>query len=165
METLLVSPLKPLQIVLGKVTPYVLLSFINAITILLLGFFVFQVPVQGSIILLLAECILYILLALSVGILISSLVKTQQLAMFISLLALMLPTILLSGFIFPIENMPDILQWLSYVMPPRWFITIIKSIMLKGNGILFVWKETLVIVGMTLIFLALSIRKFKNRLE
>ena len=165
METLLVSPLRPAQIILGKVTPYIVLSFINAVTIIIMGNLVFGMPVQGSIMLLLAESILYILLGLSLGILISTITKTQQNAMFISLFALMLPTILLSGFIFPVENMPKILQWLSLFMPPRWFITIIKNIMLKGTGLMYVWKETLILIVMTSVFLGLSIRKFKIRLE
>jgi ABC-2 type transport system permease protein len=111
------------------------------------------------------ECILYILVALSIGILISTLVKTQQVAMMISLVGLMLPTILLSGFIYPIENMPLALQALCQIMPPRWFIAILKEIMLKGNGFAYIWKETLVLVGMTLVFIALSVKKFKIRLE
>lgn len=135
MEVLLVSPLRPLQIILGKVAPYVMLSFVNAISIIVLGYFVFGVPVQGSLILLLTESILFISLALSLGILISTVSKTQQEAMFISMFVLMLPTILLSGFIFPIENMPEILQWLTLIMPPRWFITIVKNIMVKGTGL------------------------------
>jgi ABC-2 type transport system permease protein len=130
-----------------------------------MGNLVFGMPVQGSMILLLAESILYILLGLSLGILISTITKTQQNAMFISLFALMLPTILLSGFIFPVENMPKILQWLSLLMPPRWFITIIKNIMLKGTGLMYVWKETLILIVMTSVFLGLSISKFKIRLE
>ena len=133
MELLLASPLKPREIILGKVTPYLLLSLVNAMTIILLGFLVFQVPVVGSLWLLLAECMLYISLALSLGVLISTSAKTQQIAMVISLLGLMLPTILLSGFIFPIDNMPRILQWLSSIMPARYFIVIVKNIMLKGN--------------------------------
>lgn len=165
MEVLLVSPLRPAQIVLGKVTPYVVLSFINAVTIILLGYFVFEVPVKGSIVLLLAESMLFILLALSIGIFISTVIKSQQMAMFISMFALMMPTILLSGFIFPIENMPEILQWFSYIIPPRWFIIIIKNIMLKGTGFLYVWKETLILSGMIIFFIALSIKKFKIRLE
>ncbi len=164
MEVLLVSPLRPAQIVLGKVTPYVVLSFINAVTIILLGYFVFNVPVKGSIVLLLAESMLFILLALSIGIFISTVIKSQQMAMFISMFALMMPTILLSGFIYPIENMPEILQWFSYIIPPRWFIIIIKNIMLKGTGFLYVWKETLILSGMTIFFIALSIKKFKIRL-
>jgi ABC-2 type transport system permease protein len=165
METLLVSPLRPIQIILGKVTPYIALSFINAVTIIVLGFFVFNVPVQGSLILLLAESLLFIILALSLGILISTLSNSQQMAMFISMFALMLPTMLLSGFIFPIENMPWPLQWLSVLMPPRWFIVIIKNIMIKGTGLLFVWKETLVLIAMTAVFIGLSVQKFKTRLE
>jgi len=165
MEVLLASPLKPMQIVLGKVMPYLLLSFINAITIILLGVFVFGVPINGSVILLLSETFLFILMALSLGIFISTVAPNQMVAMFISLLGLMLPTILLSGFIFPIKNMPIPLQIFSNIMPPRWFIVIIRNIMLKGTDIMFIWKETLVLVMMTLVFIGLSIKKFKIRLE
>jgi ABC-2 type transport system permease protein len=165
MEVLLVTPLKPLQIILGKVTPYIGLSFINAVIIIIVGYFVFDVPVVGSLILLMAFNILYILLALSVGILISTVSNSQQMAMFLSAFALMLPTILLSGFIFPIENMPSILQWLSAIMPPRWFISGIRDIMLKGTGLVFIWHEVLILTGMTMFFMMLSVRKFKIRLE
>lgn len=164
MEVLLVSPLKPVEIVAGKVMPYVVLSFINAVTILVLSYFVFDMPVNGSVLLLLAESVLFILLALSLGILISTISNSQQTAMMLSMFALMLPTILLSGFIFPIENMPDVLQWISLIMPPRWFIVIVKSIMLKGTGIAFFWKETLILVAMTVVFLAASVKKFNIRL-
>ncbi|MFH1213086.1 MAG: ABC transporter permease [Candidatus Neomarinimicrobiota bacterium] len=165
MEVLLISPLKPMQIIVGKVVPYAVLSCVNVITILALGYFVFGVPVQGSLALLLAECLLYILLALSLGILISSVANSQLIAMLISAVGLMLPTILLSGFIFPIENMPKILQWLCQIMPAKWFIIIIKDIMLKGVGLGYVWKETLVLIGMTGLFLLISLKKFKIRLE
>ncbi len=165
MELLLASPLKPREIILGKVTPYVLLSFVNAMTIVLLGFLVFDVPVMGSLGLLMLECMLYITLALSLGVLISTSVKTQQMAMFISLLGLMLPSILLSGFIFPIENMPTVLQWFSAIMPPRWFIVIVKNIMLKGTGFAFIWKETLILAGMTLFFILAAVKRFKIRLN
>ncbi len=165
MEPLLASPLKPAEIILGKVTPYVALSFVNAITIIILGVLIFKVPIVGSISLLLLECILYITLALSLGVFISSAAKTQQIAMIISLMGLMLPTILLSGFIFPIENMPKLLQGFSTIMPARWFIVIIKNIMLKGTGIAFVWKETLILVFMTIFFIIMAVRRFKTRLE
>ncbi len=165
MEVLLVSPLRPAQIIIGKVIPYVSLAFINALTIIVLGYLVFGMPVKGSLALLLAESLLFISLALSLGILISTMAKSQQVAMFISLFALMLPTILLSGFIIPVENMPMLLQWLSHIMPPKYFIIIIKNIMLKGTGFMFVWKETLILVGMMLFFIALSIKKFKVRLD
>ncbi len=165
MEVLLISPLKPMQIIVGKVIPYAVLSCINVITIIALGYFVFGVPVQGSLALLLAECLLYILLALSLGILISTVANSQLIAMLISAVGLMMPTILLSGFIFPIENMPKILQWLCQIMPPKWFIIIVKNIMLKGVGLGYVWKETLILVGMTGLFLLISWKKFKIRLE
>lgn len=165
MEVLLVSPLRPSQIIIGKVMPYVLLSFLSAIMIIVLGIFVFQMPVEGNILLLLAESLLFIILALSLGILISTVANNQQTAMMMSMVALMLPTILLSGFVFPVENMPFILQALAHIMPPKYFITIVKNIMLKGTGILYVWKETLVLVGMTIFFIMMSIKKFKVRLE
>ena len=165
MEVLLASPLKPIQIVLGKVTPYLLLSFINALTIILLGVFVFEVPIKGSFFLLMGESFLFILMALSLGILISTVAPNQMVAMFISLLGLMLPTILLSGFIFPIQNMPLPLRIVSNIIPPRWFIVIIRNIMLKGTGILYIWKETLVLIFMSVTFIALSIKNFKIRLE
>jgi len=164
MEVLLVSPLKPWQIVLGKVFPYVGLAFTNAVVILIMGFTVFGLPMQGNIILLLFVSLVFITLALSLGILISTVSKTQQIAMFLSMVALMLPTILLSGFIFPIENMPYWLQYLSVVMPPRWFINALKTIMIKGEGLTYVWKELLIMISMTAVFLTLSIRKFKIRL-
>ena len=164
MEILLVSPLKPIQIIVGKVVPYIALAFSNAVTVLLLGNFVFGVPIQGSVTLLLLECMLYIMLALSLGILISSVTNNQLVAMMLSAFALMLPVILLSGFIFPIENMPLILQWLCQLMPPKWFIIIIKGIMLKGVGITILWKETLILTAMTALFLTISLKKFKIRL-
>jgi len=165
MELLLASPLKPREIILGKVAPYLVLSLINAVTIVLLGFLVFHVPVRGSLWLLLAECMLYIGLALSLGVLISTSARTQQIAMVISMLGLLLPTILLSGFIFPIDNMPRILQWLSAIVPARYFIVVVKHIMLKGTGFAFIWKETLILAGMTLFFILAATRRFQIRLK
>jgi len=165
MEAILVSPLRPLQIIAGKVTPYILLSFINAVIILVLGYFVFKLPIRGNIILLLGETILFISLALSLGIMISTVSSSQQQAMFISAFGLMLPTMLLSGFIFPIENMPLVLQWLCAIMPPKYFITVIRSVMLKGTGVLLVWKETLIMISMLAIFIWISAARFKERLQ
>jgi ABC-2 type transport system permease protein len=164
MEVLLVSPLKPWQIILGKVAPYFFLSIVNVVVILLLAWFVFKLPVAGSITLLMAECMLYILMALSLGILISTIASNMQTAIFASLLGLMLPSLLLSGFIFPIENMPKIYDYVSLILPPRWFVTIIRNIMVKGAGFAFVWKETLILVSMTIFFIVLSARRFKVRL-
>jgi len=165
MEVLLVSPLKPIHIVLGKVTPYFILSLIDVIIILLLSWLVFDIPIKGSLVLLMLESMLYIMLGLSLGIMISTISKTMQQAMFISLLGLMLPTIILSGFIFPVEYMPGIYNWLSVVIPPRWFISIVKNTMIKGTGFAFVWKETLILLAMTLVFISVSLLKFKKRLE
>ncbi len=164
MEVLLVSPLKPAQIILGKVLPYFILSFVDVIIILLLSWFVFSLPIKGSLVLLLAESMLYILMSLSLGILISTVAKTMQQAIFISLVGMMLPTVLLSGFIFPIENMAKIYGWVSAILPPRYFIVIIKNIMIKGTGFLYVWKETLLLIIFTMVFIGLSIRNFKIRL-
>jgi ABC-2 type transport system permease protein len=165
MEVLLVSPLKPLHIILGKVTPYFILSFIDVIIILFLSWLVFDIPVKGSLVLLMLESMLYIMLGLSLGIMISTLSKTMQQAMFISLLGLMLPTIILSGFIFPVEYMPGIYRFLSPLVPPRWFIIIVKDIMIKGTGFAFIWKETLILLFMTLLFITVSTLTFKKRLE
>tara|TARA_R110002096_G_scaffold280740_3_gene474857 strand:+ start:2382 stop:3488 length:1107 start_codon:yes stop_codon:yes gene_type:complete len=165
MEILLVSPLKPIQVIVGKVFPYIFLSIINAVVIVLLSIFIFKMPVQGSLFLLAMESILFIISALALGILISTISATQQSAMMISLMGLMLPVILLSGFIFPISSMPLPLQIISHVIPAKWFIIILKGIMLKGVGLQFLWKETLILLGMTVFFIALSVKKYKIRLE
>ncbi|MCU0458390.1 MAG: ABC transporter permease [Bacteroidales bacterium] len=165
MEVLLVSPLKPWQIIVGKVTPYFFLSLVNVIVILLMAWFVFGLPVRGSIALLISECMLYILLGLSIGILVSASVSKMENAIFISFLALMLPSLLLSGFIFPIENMPKIYDYVSMILPPRWFVEIIRAIMIKGAGFGYIWKETAILAGMTMILMIISSRKFKTRLE
>jgi ABC-2 type transport system permease protein len=165
MEILLVSPIKPFQVILGKVFPYIFLSVINAVVIVMLSIFIFKMPVEGSLFLLGFESVLFIINALSLGILISTIASTQQTAMMISLMGLMLPVILLSGFIFPIASMPLPLQMISNILPAKWFIIIIKAILLKGVGLSFIWEETLVLVGMTLFFIVLSIKKYKIRLE
>lgn len=165
MEILLVSPLKPFQIVVGKVIPYLILAFINAFIILGLAQFVFGMPIVGNTILLILESTLFVIVALSLGILISTISNNQQTAMMASLAGLMLPTIILSGYIFPIENMPYILQLLSNIVPARWFIVIVKGIMLKGTSFNYIMKETIILIGMALFLILLSIKKFKTRLE
>mgnify|MGYP002078309073 CR=1 FL=1 len=164
MELLLVSPLPPPVIILGKVTPYVGLSFINAVTILLMGKFIFKVPLLGSIGLLAAVCLLFIGTALALGIFISTRTQTQQAAMLSSLMILMMPTILLSGFIFPVESMPLPLQVISNAIPAKYFILLLKDIMLKGGGIDLIWKDALVLTGMMLFLLVASFKNFKIRL-
>jgi ABC-2 type transport system permease protein len=165
MEVLLVSPIKPILVIVGKVFPYIFLSIINASIIILLSIFVFKMPIQGSLLLLGLESVLFIITALGLGILISTISATQQTAMMISLMGLMLPTILLSGFIFPITSMPLPLQVISNIIPAKWFIIIIKGILLKGVGIHYLWKESLILLGMTVFFIGLSLKKYKIRLE
>ena len=164
MEVLLVSPMRPQMVVFAKAIPYLLLSVINISSILLLSVFVLEVPINGSLVLLGAESILFTLVSLSLGLLISSRAATQQNAMFISLVALFLPTVMLSGFMFPIENMPLPLRVISNIVPAKWFYYIVKSVMIKGLGLSGVWKETLILTGMMLFFLAMAIKNFKTRL-
>ncbi|WP_428236460.1 ABC transporter permease [Gracilimonas sp.] len=165
MEILLVSPLKPRHIIIGKVLPYLVLSVVNVITILVLARFVFQVPFQGSYFLFFMEATLFILTALALGVFISSAANNQQTAMMVSLAGLLLPTVLLSGFIFPVSSMPLPLQWISHIIPAKWFLIIVRDIMLKGSEFLFIWKETLILAGITVFFMALSMKKFKVRLQ
>lgn len=164
MEVLLASPINPLKIIIAKAVPYLLLSIINITTILLLSYFVLDVPINGSLVLLYAESILFILVSLGLGLLISAGTDSQQSAMFISLVAMFLPTVMFSGFIFPIENMPLPLRVISNFIPAKWFFIIVKSVMIKGVGIKLVWKETLILFGMMLFFFGMAIKKFKIRL-
>ena len=165
MEILLVSPLKPIQIILGKTAPYLVLTVLDAALVVLLGLFVFGMPMNGSILLLAGECILYMFVALSLGIFISTKAKDQMTAMFMSALGLMMPTMLLSGFIFPRESMPWILQAIGTAIPATWFNPVVKGVMIKGVGLEVLWKQTFILGGMALFFLVLSMKNFKSRLE
>lgn len=164
MEVMLVSPVQPLKIIIAKAVPYLLLSVVNICSILLLSAFVLHVPINGSITLLLLESVLFTLTSLALGLLISTGTDSQQTAMFISLTGMFLPTIMLSGFMFPIENMPLPLQVLSNIIPAKWYYIIVKAVMIKGVGFSAIWKETLILLGMMLLLLAFSIKKFKIRL-
>ena len=164
MEVLLVSPIRPLKIIIAKAVPYLLVSVINIASILLLSVFVLDVPINGSLLLLSGVSILFALTSLSLGLLISAATGSQQTAMFISLIGLFLPTVMLSGFMFPIENMPFFLRLISNIVPAKWFYTIVRSVMIKGVGFSMIWKEVAVLTGMMLFFLLLSIKKFKIRL-
>lgn len=164
LEILLVSPMQPWLVVISKVIPYFIISLINVATILILSVFVLGLPIEGSLFLLIASTIIYIFCALSLGILISTITETQQAAMLISLLGLMLPVVMLSGYAFPIANMPTVLQVLSNLVPAKWYIIIVKNIMIKGIGIELIWKELLILLAMTGTFLIISIKRFKIRL-
>jgi len=165
MEMLLVSPFRPFHIILGKVLPYVVISLVNALVIVILANAVFGLPVRGNLLLLMAECLLFVTTALAMGILISTVTSSQLVAMMISMVGLMMPTMLLSGFIYPIKNMPRLLQLVTHIIPARWFIVIIKNVMIKGTGFAAVAAESAVLAGMTAVFLGLSVIKFKQRLE
>lgn len=164
MEVMLVSPMRPQLVVLAKAVPYLLLSIVNISTILLLSVFVLEMPINGSLVLLVFESILFTLVSLSLGLLISSAAASQQTAMFIALVMLFLPTVMLSGFMFPVENMPLALRVVSNIVPAKWFYSIVKSVMIKGTGLETVWKETLVLGGMMVFFLTMAIKRFKIRL-
>ena len=165
MEILLVSPVKPLLVIISKAIPYLLLSLVNLCAILILSVYVLELPIKGSVGLLFGASTLLILTALALGLLISTVTASQQSAMFASMLGMMLPTMLLSGYMFPIENMPVVLQIISNIIPARWYYVIVKQVMLKGLGFDAIWKEMLILVGMTIFFTLLSLRNFKIRLE
>lgn len=165
MEVILVSPMVPLRVIIAKMIPYFLLSAINIGSILVLSVFVLEVPIQGNLGLLIAECLLFTITVLSLGLLISSVADSQQVAMLVSLMGLFLPTVMLSGFMFPVENMPTALQVISNIVPAKWFYYIIRDVMIKGLTFDYIWKETLVLVGMTAFFMIVSLKKFKTRLE
>jgi ABC-2 type transport system permease protein len=165
MESLLVSPLKPWQIIVGKVAPYLVIGFISVVTILLEALLLFRVPLRGKVLLLLAEGGLFILTSLSLGILVSARTSSQRVAMIGALAGTLLPNVLLSGFIFPVESMPAPLQVIAFVIPGRWFVEIARGIMLKGIGLGYLWQATLILGVTTLLLLVASTRSFKTRLE
>jgi len=164
MEILLASPVQPLKIITAKAIPYLLLSIVNVASILVLSVFVLEVPINGSLLLLIVESILFTITCLAFGLLISASTDSQQTAMFIALTGMFLPTVMLSGFMFPIENMPLPLRIVSNIVPAKWYYQIVKNVMIKGVGIEAVWKETLILAGMTMFLLTMAIKKFKIRL-
>ncbi|NLH61459.1 MAG: ABC transporter permease [Ignavibacteriales bacterium] len=165
MEVLLVSPMKPLLIIIAKAVPYFLLSCINLTTVLLLSVFVLDVPVAGSLFWLITVSLVFIFVSLSLGLLVSTITESQMIAMLISGMVFMLPVVLLSGMMFPVENMPDFLQWISLAIPARWYIAAVKDIMIKGLGFEGIVKELVILSGMIVFLLAVSLKKFKSRLE
>jgi ABC-2 type transport system permease protein len=165
METLLVSPLRPWQIVIGKVAPYLVIGLLSLLLVVIEARIIFHVPLLGSFLLLVAEGLLFILVSLSLGILISARTSSQRVAMMAALVGTMLPTMMLSGFIFPLESMPRVLQWVAVIVPANWFVRIARGIMLKGIGLTYLWRETVVLAGMAFVLLALSARSFRVRLE
>lgn len=165
MEILLVSPFKPLMVLIAKAIPYLILSLANFILILVLAVFVLDVAIKGSIILLFLESMLFIITCLSLGLLISNTTNSQQTALLLSMMGMMIPTMIFTGFMFPLENMPKVFQVISNLIPSRWYFLIVKAVMLKGLGFSYVWKETLVMLGMTVAALTIALKNFKTRLS
>jgi ABC-2 type transport system permease protein len=161
MDLLLVSPLPPMVIIIGKVTPYTLLSFVSALVVFAMGYFIFDVPIIGSLPLLLGLSFLYIVVSLALGVLISTSTETQQNAMMISMFSLLLPTMLFSGFVFPIESMPIAIQYFTKIIPARYFIIIEKAIMLKGAGWSSVYQPAIVLALMFIVLIFVAWKKFK----
>jgi ABC-2 type transport system permease protein len=164
MEILLVSPLRPFTIVLAKAVPYFIISVINVISVLLISYFILDVPINGSLVLIFLLCMVFTLSALSLGLLISSVTKTQQSAVLAAILSLMLPSIILTGMIFPLESAPYFLQFIANFIPAKWFIQALKTVMIKGLGITAIWKELSILMLMTVVLLGLSVKMFKQRL-
>lgn len=165
MEQILVSPIRPREIIAGKVLPYILLAFLDGAFILLVGIFLFGVPFRGSVLLMATLSTLYVLTALSLGLMISTRARTQQVAIMSALVVTMLPTFLLSGLIFPIDSMPRVLQFISSVVPAKYFLLIIRGIMLKGSDLSHLWEPTVSLAVMTIVLLAISIKRFATTLE
>jgi ABC-2 type transport system permease protein len=165
MEVLLASPIRPIHIIIAKAVPYFVLSIANLTTILLLAVFVLGVPVSGNLLWLVAVSGIFILTALALGLLISTLVNNQMAAMLASGMGLIMPTMLLSGLIFPIESMPRVLQWASCVVPARWYIEAVRRVMIQGVEVRFVWIDIAILSAMALVFATVALRKFKTRLQ
>ena len=165
MEVLLVSPVRPLMVIIAKAVPYLVLAFAILITILLMARFVLGVPLAGSLFWILAVSTLYILLALSLGLLISNVAQTQLVALLLSAMVLLMPVVMLSGMLFPVESMPQVLQWLAAVVPPRYYIEAMRKLMIMGVGFGEVAREVAVLAGMTVVLLAIALKKFNVRLE
>lgn len=165
MEVLLVSPVRPLMIIIAKAVPYLLQAFLILIIILVMSATVLEVPLAGSVGWIIVVSLIYILLALSLGLLISSVAQTQFVALLVSAMVLLLPTVMLSGMLFPIESMPQVLQWISAVMPPRYYIQVMRKLMIMGVGIREVLPEVCILCGMTLLLLMVALKKFNKRLD
>jgi len=165
LEQILVSPVNPIEIVVGKVIPYITLGFFNGIIIIIFARLLFKVPINGSLSLIAVLSLIYIFVALSFGLMISAVAKTQQIAMLATLMATVLPTIMLSGFIFPVASMPLPLQYISKAVPATYFLIIIRGIMLKGIGLAELWQHAAALSAIGMLMLSMAIIRFKVTLE
>ncbi|MGK9369169.1 ABC transporter permease [Melioribacter sp. Ez-97] len=165
LEQLIVTPIKPWQMILGKILPFTILGFVMVLLVNSVMVFWFGIPIRGSILFFLFASLLFILSTLGIGLFISTISKTQQQAMMVTVFGAMMPMIYLSGFVFPIENMPKIIQYITYIIPLKYFITIIRGVILKGIGIAELWRETLILAAMGITILFLASKRFRKRLE
>jgi len=164
-EQLIVSPIKPYQLIIGKLTPFAFIAMIVILLVLSVAFIVFQVPLRGSIVLLLVLCFVFLLTTLGLGLFVSTVSRNQQQAMVTSVFFVMMPMVFLSGFVFPIENMPKVIQFITYLLPLRYFYTIIRGIFLKGIGLEALWDESLALLAFGIIILTLSAMRFSKKLS
>ena len=165
MEQILVSPIRPAQMILGKVLPYILIGFVDGLLILVAGSLWFRVPIRGSLALVMAMMLIYVITGISLGILVSTIADTQAVAMLATVTLTVLPSMLMSGFIFPVASMPRLFQWLSAVVPATYFLQIIRGIILKGNTLANLYPQAAVLLGMDLLLILASMRSFRRRLE
>lgn len=164
MEVLLVSPVRPFLIILAKAVPYLVLAFVVLLAILLMSRFVLFVPIAGSLWLILLVSTIYIFMALSLGLLISTIAKTQMAALLMSAVMLLMPCTMLSGMMFPIESMPHVLQWVAALIPPRYYISAMRKLLIMGVSFRYVLPEVITLLGMTALFLTVALLKFNKRL-
>jgi len=164
-ENVVSSPIRGIEFIIGKVAPYATLAFLDMVLVVLVGWIVFEVPIKGSIPLLIVTSIIYLVTALNFGILVSTIARTQQTAMMMALISTMLPSIFFSGFVFPIRSMPLVLQGISFLVPARYFMSIIRSIYLKGTGLGDFWQDLLILTLFALVLLIVSSKKFKKSLD
>jgi ABC-2 type transport system permease protein len=164
MEQLIVTPLKPIELIIGKTIPYIIISLVQMIVVTLIAVFWFQIPFSGSILLLFFATCLFLLSTLGIGLFISTVSSTQQQAMMTTFFFI-LPFFMLSGFVFPIDNMPVIVQWLTYLNPLRYFLTIIRGIFLKGVGLHVLWPEYVALAVLGIAVFAGAVGRFRKRLD
>ncbi len=164
-EQIIVSPIKPIELILGKTIPYVIISLIATVMILIMGYFLFDISVKGNVLLLSMVTLFFLLGGLGMGLLISTLVETQQLAFMIAIIVSMLPTFILSGFVFPIRNMPLLIQGITYLLPARYFLSSLRAIILKGVGISAFWEQALILFIYAIFMIAISSIRMKKILK
>lgn len=165
MEVLLVSPVRPIKIILAKMIPYFVISCINLVTILLIARYLLEVPMEGGVMGIIVISLIYLILALALGLLVSTLASSQVVALLISAMVMLLPMMMLSGMVFPIENLPAVLKPLPYIVPARWYIEAIRKMMIMGLPLTAVIKEIIILISMTLVLMGVSLKKFNNKLE